>query len=178
MFVCAIVMLFQYFYNKKLAEHQIQFKYWYDEKAKAIKELHSNAGELFYSLCTLHVIESKGPQQWDSNKREEAENELKKQICLKMQTTINEWIKLRLFLNDNEDSVFKEFNNITQMWFEVLNAPDSEQRIKYIENNQVAILTDIESVLNKLRTIFQASLKNETLVFQKQKNGNTKESID
>ena len=92
--------------QKKIDEHQIQFKYWYDEKAKAIKELHSNAGELFYSLCTLHVIESKGPQQWDSNKREEAENELKKQICLKMQTTINEWIKLRLFLNDNEDSVF------------------------------------------------------------------------
>ena len=155
-------------FQKVLDEHQTRFKYWHDEKAKAIKELHSNAGDLFYSLCYLHGAESTPQHQWVNNDKEEVENELKKQVFLNMQKTINEWIKLRLFLNDEEDSVFKVFNDKTQMWFKVLLNPDSEQRIKYIEDNQAIMLKDIEDVLNKLRTCFQASLKNDISIFQEQ----------
>ena len=155
-------------FQKVLDEHQTQFKYWFDEKTKAIKELHTNAGDLFYSLCYLHTIESNPSQQWGDSNREEIEKELKQHVYLNMQKTINEWINLRLFLDDNEDKVFKEFSDITQMWFRVLLNPDSEQRIKYIEDNQLIMLKDIESVLNKLRTCFQASLKNDISIFQRQ----------
>lgn len=145
-------------FQRVLDEHQTQFKYWFDEKTKAIKELYANAGNLYCSLSYLHVAESNSPKQWSVNDQEKIEDELKKQVAFFFEKVINDWLKLRIFLSDDEDKLYYEFNGKTKMWFNVLLNPDTDQRNKYIEDNQKAILSDIDGVMDKLRTSFREAL--------------------
>lgn len=144
--------------QQMLDEHQIQFKHWHEEKAKAIKELYADASELYADLNYLQSVETDPVWRVDKNNQEQARNDFRNQAVLCMKKTVEDWSKLRLFLESNEDNLFAELNIKTGLWFNVLLNPDPEQRLKFLENNREEMQKDIDGVMDKLRTSFREAL--------------------
>ena len=145
-------------FQKVLDEHQTRFKYWYDEKAKAIKELYSNACELYYSLYFLQLFErlygNRPPEEWIKKERK-IRNDQITTIKLKVK---KDWYILRLFLDDEEDNAFVEFGNEINDWSKILFDIDNENRAKEIKENGNVLVDDMKKVLDKLRSIFRDAL--------------------
>ena len=100
LFVCAIVILIQYFYNKKLAEHHIQFEYWHKEKAEAIKTLYKNFTDLSTSLQKLLAYEGNDNGNKDMIAKK---TEAMKSLTSITKKSFEDWRMLNLYI-DNEDN--------------------------------------------------------------------------
>lgn len=177
-FVCVFVLLLQHFYNKKLDEHQIRFKNWNEEKIKATKVLYAKACDLACSMGRLHFAESNSPKNGENSKEEETKD-LKKQADLCYERMVNSWLKLRLFLDEDEDNLYYTFIEEIKTWHDGLCNPDEKQRDKFIQDNQAVFLSDIEIfIVNKFRTIFRMSMKIDTIekkmTYQRKQNGITR----
>ena len=115
--ICLIVMIIQYFYNKKLTEHHIQFEYWHKEKAKAIKTLYKDFTDLSSSLQNLLACEKNDNGSKDMlAKKQEAMKSLKA-ITKK---NYDDWRMLNLYI-DNEDnekiaSFLKSVNEFSDLY--------------------------------------------------------------
>lgn len=137
-------------FQKVLDEHQTRFKYWYDEKAKAIKDLYSNACELYYSLYFLQLFEwlhgNRSSEEWIKKERKTRKDQI---TALKLKVK-KDWYILRLFLDDEEDNAFVEYENEINDWSRVLFDINDENRTKEIKENGNMLIDDIKKVLDKL----------------------------
>lgn len=106
LFVCVIVVVIQYFYNKKLAEYQIQFKYWHKEKAKAIKTIYNNFTDLSTCLQTLLSYEKNDNGSKDIIAQK---TEAMKSLTSITKKSFEDWHMLNLYLDNKDNEKISDF---------------------------------------------------------------------
>ena len=102
-------------YKKALSENEIRFSWWYEEKAKAIKEVYSDLSELAFCLQYLQTLET--DPRWQVTGKEQVRANLITRFALKIEHSAEKWLKLRLFLGDMEDQKVSEFRIKTDQLF-------------------------------------------------------------
>ena len=150
-------------FNQLLSEHQTQFKYWYDEKAKAIKGLYFSIQELFYSLTeflfTFNEFKKHGLDQ-------EREAILKAKYSLFESAHDKahiEWLKNKLFLDEKEDVVIDcFFNGCAQFVQNYINYLNNHEEDAFVEKG-FNVLEKTKTVLPRLRKAFREALNAPTI---------------
>ena len=107
--ICVIVMIIQYFYNKKLTEHHIQFKYWHKEKAKAIKTLYKDFTDLSSSLQKLMTFEEKENEGKDMIAKK---TEAMKSLTTITRKSFDDWRMLNLYIDNDDNEKIADFFKI------------------------------------------------------------------
>lgn len=139
-------------FNQLLSERQTRFQYWYDEKAKAIKELYEDACKLYFSLLSLHVFNRMHKDKDLDDPQKKEWNEMRNTISNLKLNVANNWYRHRLFLNDEEDDAFNEFGKETNEWSKML---DERYDQKEVLDKGERYNDSIKDLLGNLRTIFR-----------------------
>lgn len=164
-FVCAIVTLVQFFYNKKLAEHQTRFKYWHEEKSKAIKEFYYSAVLLYQEMREFRVIGQSFAFRFTDRIQKEL-NERIDRIFEFHNTATRNWICLRLFLKEEEltiaDSYFSKENSLFNSLANQINHRNYTLNEKKIDKD----LIELSNIVEDLREDLQAILKVQDDIFK------------
>lgn len=165
LFVCAVVMLIQYFYNKKLAEHQIQFKYWHEEKAKAIKEFYYSAVLLYQEMREFRVIGINLGIKGTVGIIEELNKRIDR-IFEYHNSANRNWICLRLFLKNEELTIADSFFAKERSLFTCL--ADQNNHKNYILYGKTIDkdLIELSDIVEDLRENLQAILKVQDDIFK------------
>ena len=148
-------------FNQMLSEHQTRFDCWHHEKAKAIKDLYTNACDLYYALFFLQAFE----KVYGNRIAEESVKERKRRrneissLRLKVR---KDWYYLRLFLDDEEDNAFVEYEKEIDSWSVILFDNNEQNRAKEIKENGDAFINNMKQVLGKLRSVFREALYSVT----------------
>ena len=142
-----------------LNERQTRFKYWHDEKAKAIKELYEDACKLYFSLLSLHVFNRMHKDKDLEESQKNEWNEMRNTISTQKLNVANNWYLFRLFLNDEEDDAFNEFGKATNEWSKML---DKKYDQKEVLDKGEEYNDSIKDLLGNLRTVFREALCDAT----------------
>lgn len=145
-------------FNQLLSEHQTRFKYWHDEKAKAIKELYVDACELYNSLYYLQLFKKLYGKLSLEEKRKRGLDERINKILIQRVEVEKKWYKLRLFLNNEEDNAFSDFKDKVKDWHNVLAERDDQKNVKEIYEKGEECISDMKEVMENLRLIFRMAL--------------------
>jgi len=165
LFVCAIVMLVQFFYNKKLAEHQTRFKYWHEEKAKAIKEFYYSAVLLHQEMKDYHAISKKFAKKMTVGIQTDLKERLK-HIIQSNNTSYRDWTCLRLFLKNEELSFSDSYFFTAHSVFKSLSSQYKQENYT-IDNEKIEReLDEMSQEVESLREKLQAILKVQDVIFK------------
>ena len=146
-------------YQKFLAENEIRFSWWHEEKAKAIKEIYNDLAAVHYDLTFLLALENDPNWQVDlvlkANVREQIGARYTNSIDLRHQ----KWMRLRLFIEDSEDNVMKEFALKTAQIQNIYYHCILTNNIPVLQKDGPTVLKELESIMEKLRHRFQDILQ-------------------
>ena len=73
-----------------------------------------------------------------------------------------DWYYLRLFLDDEEDNAFVEYEKEIDSWSVILFDNNEQNRAKEIKENGDAFINNMKQVLGKLRSVFREALYSVT----------------
>ena len=144
-------------YQKVLAENEIRFSWWYEEKAKAIKEIYSDLSELAFCLQYLQTLET--DPRWQINGKDQVRSTLIARFVLSIEHSAEKWLKLRLFLGDMEDQKVSEFRIKTDQLFTLYAHSVMNNTADMLKSEGEQILRDINAIMDILRHNFQDILQ-------------------
>ena len=144
-------------YQKFLAENEIRFSWWHEEKAKAIKEIYSDLSELAFCLQYLQTLET--DPRWQINGKEQVRSNLITRFALNIEHSAEKWLKLRLFLGDMEDQKVSEFRIKTDQLFTLYAYSVMNNTADMLKSEGEQILRDINAIMDILRHNFQDILQ-------------------
>ena len=144
-------------YQKFLAENEIRFSWWHEEKAKAIKEIYSDLSELAFCLQYLQTLET--DLRWQINGKEQVRSNLITRFVLSIERSAEKWLKLRLFLGDMEDQKVSEFRIKTDQLFTLYAHSVMNNTADMLKSEGEQILRDINAIMDILRHNFQDILQ-------------------
>ena len=168
--LCGLVLWLQHIYNKKLEqhkeqvqkkidEHQIQFKYWHEEKSKAIKEFYYSAVLLYQEMKDYHIISKRFATNMTVGIQSDLEERMNR-ILQSNNASYRNWTCLRLFLKNEEllvsDSFFSKGHSIFKSLSSQYKQKDYTIDSQKIERELDEILTLIEELRKKLQDILKA----------------------
>ncbi len=157
--------------QKMLNEHQIQYKYWHEEKAKAIRN--------FYGIIVEMCYELREYKKWVDTPIEENDEFYQKFLKgkIKEKTTIvsdlsktlfTNWLKLRLFLDKEEDMLIDKFISREHSVIETIilnkNGIDLQQeqeKATIFLNEMVVIMNDLKKQFKKALMVKDANMESE-----------------
>ena len=156
----------QHIYDKKLADHQakvqkqiddyqIRFRYWHEEKAKAIKILFNDFVNMYSVLLKLMIC----AQDYDGSDSAIIErSKLLQEYALSLEQGSTDWMRLTLYLNDksNQDisSFIKKQRVFSDLYVLCVKNNNMDDVIKKGDN----ILSEISVKLGDLRKQFRETL--------------------
>ena len=150
-------------FNQLLSEHQTRFKYWHDEKAKAIKGLYFTIQELFCSLTEFLFTFNEFKKHGLDQKREAILEEKYSLFDSAHDNAYIEWLKNKLFLDEKEDAViecfFKECSQFVQNY---INYRKNHKADAFVEKG-FNVLEKTKTVLPGLRKAFREALNAPTI---------------
>ena len=144
-------------YQKFLAENEIRFSWWHEEKAKAIKEIYSDLSELAFCLQYLQTLET--DPRWQINGKDQVRSNLITRFALSIERSAEKWLKLRLFLGDMEDQKVSEFRIKTDQLFTLYAHSVMNNTADMLKSEGEQILRDINAIMDILRHNFQDILQ-------------------
>ena len=144
-------------YQKFLAENEIRFSWWHEEKAKAIKEIYSDLSELAFCLQYLQTLET--DPRWQINGKDQVRSNLITRFVLSIERSAEKWLKLRLFLGDMEDQKVSEFRIKTDQLFTLYAHSVMNNTADMLKSEGEQILRDINAIMDILRHNFQDILQ-------------------
>lgn len=144
-------------FNQMLSEHQTRFDCWHHEKAKAIKELYTNACDLYYSLFFLQAFEKLYGNRIAEESMKERKRRRNEISSLRLKGR-KDWYYLRLFLDDEEDNALAGFEKEVDSWSNILFDNNEQNRAKEIKEHGDAFVNNMKQELGKLRSIFREAL--------------------
>ncbi len=168
--LCGVILLLQHLYNKKLEEHkadvqkridehQIQFKNWHEEKAKAIKSLYGSMTELYFTYVKFAFEDPVLFRNSSISNRTKIIQERAFYLHSESDKCFKEWTKQRLFLGTKEDALIQQFflrsSEIDGFCLCYINDDDLDA----LEQNIKAVLKKMSAILKVLRTGFQDILQ-------------------
>lgn len=168
--ICAFVLLLQHIYDKKLAkhkaqvqkkidEHQIQFKKWHEEKANAIKSLYGSMTELNYTYIKFAFEDPVLFRNSSVSNRTKIVQERAFYLHAESDKCFKEWAQKRLFLGKEEDALIQQFffksSEIDGFCIDYINNNDLDT----LEQNTKVVLEEMSAILKDLRKSFQDILQ-------------------
>lgn len=168
--LCGFVLWLQHIYNKKLEqhkeqvqkkidEHQIQFKYWHEEKSKAIKEFYYSAVLLYQEMRDYQIISKKFAINMTVGIQMDLEERMNR-ILQSNNTSYRNWTCLRLFLKNDEllisDSFFSKAHSIFKSLSSQYKQKDYTIDSEKIEREIDELLILIEDLRKKLQDILKS----------------------
>ena len=144
-------------YQKFLAENEIRFSWWHEEKAKAIKEIYNDLAELSFCLQYLQTLET--DPHWQINGKELVRANLITRFSLNIEHSAEKWLKLRLFLEDMEDQQVLTFRIKTDQLFTLYAHAIMNNTSGVLETDGEKILKNINDIMESLRHRFQDILQ-------------------
>ena len=146
--------------QKKSDEHKTQFHYWHAEKAAAIKDVYGSICDLFSDIKILEAVDL-APTWKENENRESTRIFFKERIISSSNETVRKWLKLKLFLDDKDDSKLGEFQYKTIYLLLLLFSPENVQKTDpaEIEKCRGELLVDLERIIETLRKSFQDTLR-------------------
>lgn len=146
--------------QKMLDEHQIQFKYWHEEKAKAIKDFYSLMSDIYYEMrCFYNLDEKPLNERNDKTKLKLLEQiqviaQLDKSLCKSRSL-------LFLFLEEDDDSIINKFIDDEKAFTidAIAQVGTNCTTDKRIQN--AALLNNMRKIMKEIRTLFQTALKTQ-----------------
>ena len=149
-------------YEKILAENKVRFNWWHNEQANAIKDIYYDLAELSFCLHYLLTIELH--EHWKKVKEESKNNvrsTLVSRLTIAIEQSAQKWLKLKLFLDDNEDSKVKSFRNKTELLFTIYFNSITNNSKEMLENDGDKVLAEINEIMEELRHRFQIILQGQ-----------------
>ena len=154
-FVCAIVTLVQFFYNKKLTEHQVQFKSWHEEKAKAIKILFNDFVNMYSVLLKLMIC----AQDYDGSDSAIIErSKLLQEYASSLEQGNTDWMRLTLYLDDKSNQDISSFIKKQRVFSDLYVLCVRNNNMDDVIKNGDNILSEITVKLGELRKQFRETL--------------------
>ena len=144
-------------YQKFLAENEIRFSWWHEEKAKAIKEIYNELAELSFCLQYMQTLET--DPRWQILGKEQVRANLITRFTLNIQHNAEKWLKLRLFLEDMEDQQISAFCIKTDQLFTLYAHAIMNNTSGVLETDGEKILKNINDIMETLRHRFQDILQ-------------------
>ena len=147
-------------FQRQTEEHITQFNYWHAEKAAAIKDVYGSICVLFSDIKILEAVDT-APIWKENENRESTRVLLKERIITCSNETVRKWLKLRLFLDDIDDSKLGEFQYKTFYLLLLLFSPENAKKMDQaeIKKQRDEIIVDLERILETLRKSFQDTLR-------------------
>ena len=161
-------------FQNLLDERQTRFKYWHDMKARAIKELYTDACDLYFSLVSFYLFDRRNKKMPLDEERSKKRNEMKDKISSSVLSVAQKWYGLRIFLDNEEDKAFKSFGLTANNWSKLL----SDKHTEELFEKESKLHREIKDAITKLRESFHEALCVETMDSQKQKDCVQKDPID
>ena len=168
--ICAFVLLLQHIYDKKLAihkaqvqkkidEHQIQFKNWHEEKSDAIKSLYGSMTELYFTYVKFAFEDPVLFRHSSISSRTNIVQERALYLHAESDKCFKEWSKRRLFIGKEEDALIQQFflrsSEIDGLCINYINDDDLDA----LEQNIRVVLEKMSVILRDLRNRFQDILQ-------------------
>ena len=140
-------------FNQILSEYQIQFGYWYTEKAKAINEFYIEISKMY---STMQKVLSR--EQVDECTKEKRE-EMKEKLSEQRKKYKEKWLQLKLFVNQKEEELIEDFTaEETKFFVRFIVNKEFDKREEFIKEGQT-ILEEMSAIIDNLQQQFQDSLQ-------------------
>ena len=158
--------------NKKdlqrvLDEYQIRFKYWYDEKSKAEKILYSSLSEMYYSYVKFVHEDTVFLKYSNPSERVRLAQEMIDYLQGIMEKCFSNWLKQRLYLDDEEDAIINKLFLINSEIEAVCIDYIHKNNLEQLKSSIKEILIRMSDCLKLLRKSFQHSLQAVQIDFHK-----------
>ena len=144
-------------YKKALAENEIRFSWWHEEKAKAIKDVYNDLAELTFCLQYMQSLET--DPRWQIEGREQVRSKLISRFVLNIEQSAEKWLRMRLFLGDMEDQKICEFRTKTDQLFALYASSIMSNTTEMLKEEGWQVLKDINDITEFLRHRFQDILQ-------------------
>ncbi len=166
--LCGVILLLQHIYNKKLEEHkaevqkkidehQTRFNWWYQEKAKAVKEFYYSTVILCREMRDFHVV-----IQNAKNNSSATVEDFKKRADRIIQLNISsyrDWKCLQLFLEDKyleiADPFFLKSGSIFEFFFNQMTQKDFTPNKEKINEEIKKMSIIVEELRKQMREILK-----------------------
>lgn len=158
--------------NKKdlqrvLDEYQIRFKYWYDEKSKAEKILYSSLSEMYYSYVKFVHEDTVFLKYSNPSERVRLAQEMIDYLQGITEKCFSNWLKQRLYLDDEEDAIINKLFLINSEIEAVCIDYIHKNNLEQLKSSIKEILIRMSDCLKLLRKSFQHSLQAVQIDFHK-----------
>ncbi len=165
-------------FQRVLDEHQIRFKYWYDEKSKAEKSLYSSLSEMYYSYVKFVHEDTVFLKYSNNSDRVRLTQEMIDYLQGISEKCFSNWLKQRLYLDDEEDAIINKLflinSEIEGVCIDYIHKNNLEQLKSCIKD----ILIRMSDCLKLLRKRFQYSLQTVKNDIHEDFAKNNKESVN
>lgn len=145
-------------YQKMLAENEIRFGRWHEEKAKAIKDIYINLADAAYNLNFLLTLENDPTWQSNPKIKENVRENISERFALSTESRLKSWFYYRLFLEDDEDAMIMEFQKKLHDLLIVYNYCMINNDIGKLQKEGQEIIKELDILMNTLRHQFQNNL--------------------
>lgn len=149
-------------YNKFLTESEICFNWWHNEQANAIKEVYNDLADLHFCLYYLFLLET--DKRWELvniQQKEIVRNNLISTFTKNIEQSAQKWFRLKLFLEDLDNSKVKSFRIKTDELFTIYFNSITGKTIENLHNNGDHILAELNNIMEDLRHRFQNILQGQ-----------------
>ena len=142
-------------YQKILSENETRFSWWHEEKAKAIKAVYGDLADITFCLQYLQTLET--DPRWQIEGMEIVRKNLITRFTVHIENSAERWLRLRLFLDDEEDGGVSGFRVRTDKFFTAY--AYSLVKKEEFGKEGLQILAELNDIMECLRHCFQDVLQ-------------------
>ena len=146
-------------YQKFLAENEIRFSWWHEEKAKAIKEIYNDLANAAFDLTFLLTLENDPRWQVDLELKAKVRKMVVDRYTASIEPRHQRWICQRLFIEDSEDKKVGEFALKTDQLLTMYSYCMMTNNIVALQKDGPIVLKELEMIMETLRHSFQDILQ-------------------
>ena len=146
-------------YQKFLAENEIRFSWWHEEKAKAIKEIYNDLANASFDLTFLLTLENDPRWQIDLELKAKVRKMVVDRYTASIEPRHQRWICQRLFIEDSEDKKVIEFTLKTDQLLTMYSYCMMTNNIVALQKDGPIVLKELEMIMETLRHSFQDILQ-------------------
>ena len=146
-------------YQKFLAENEIRFSWWHEEKAKAIKEIYNDLANAAFDLTFLLTLENDPRWQVDLELKAKVRKMVVDRYTASIEPRHQRWICQRLFIEDSEDKKVGEFALKTDQLLTMYSYCMMTNNIVALQEDGPIVLKELEMIMEALRHRFQDILQ-------------------
>ncbi len=146
-------------YQRFLAENEIRFSRWHEEKLKAIKEVYSDLALAVYNLTFLLTLENDPRWQADQDLKSQVRKTVADRYFSSLEPRFQKWLYHRLFIGDEEDKIIAAFTVKMSDVMNLYNYCMTTNDVDILKKEGPKVINELDIIMNTLRHQFQDILQ-------------------